>query len=619
MMHVHRLASSLLCVFTGASFLLTSVLILTTSRPCGDTRPRPDVQYFREIVTELKSEVVRLKDTLDERHLAPPIVAAPDVRKRRTLSQAGKQNQVPPANQKQPHRIIVQQLAESAANRRSAKPNPPIKRNPPANRNPRQQKRPINPKQTGQVRRSPANIPGQGKPISRKPNSNLRGPNNVEAKRKPPNNIQQNARKQQNNGKTVPSGLQNGTTRAVGRKPTSPIQSKSRTQVANQRSPAPNQPNGRKQVTNGKPAGLNQLNASSQRTTEKLSDPVHVIIFTNRRSGSSFLGELFNQNPDVFYLFEPLKALEQRVSYQNLQMQAVPTLGDMMTCNFTGLGYYLNFTSRERHHRTSSRALSSPPLCPTSIRWSPSAKLQGCRKLSPDMVSDVCRSNRHVAVKTIRLVDIKSLASLVRNPRLNVKVVHLIRDPRGIYNSRVNEKRREKGAPDTVAEQMNFLCKREAYNLQVGRSPLPWLTGRYKLFRYEDIAQRPLQQVQLLYDFVGLPLPQHVTQWIKDNTQEDRDSSLYTTSRNSSATAHAWRHAVPWRYAQKVESTCAKMLDLAGYKRAPSENHLHDISYGLMGDIPTPNVQSNGQGSKAESNLNLPTKVQLFDENIDSL
>ncbi|XP_078682089.1 carbohydrate sulfotransferase 1-like [Branchiostoma floridae x Branchiostoma belcheri] len=602
MMHVHRLASSLLCVFTGASFLLTSVLILTTSRPCGDTRPRPDVQYFREIVTELKSEVVRLKDALDERHLAPPIVAAPDARKRRTLSQAGKQNQVP-ANQKPPPRVIVQQLADSAANRRAGKSNSPIKRNPPTNRNPPQQNRQFPPKQIGQVRRNPGNIPKPGKPISRKPNPNLRGPGDVAAKRKPPNNVPQNARKQQNNGRTEFSGLSKGRTRTVGRKP-----------------PKPNQSNGRKQVTNEKPAGLNQLNASSsQRTNEKPADPVHVIIFTNRRSGSSFLGELFNQNPDVFYLFEPLKALEQRVSYQNLQVQAAPTLGDMMTCNFTGLGYFLNFTSRERLHRTSSKALSSPPMCPKSIRWSPSAKLQGCLELSRDMVSDVCRSKRHVAVKTIRLVDVKSLAPLVRNPRLNVKVVHLIRDPRGIYNSRVNEKRGEKGALDAVAEQMNFLCKREAYNLQVGRSPLPWLSGRYRLFRYEDLAQRPLQQVQQLYDFVGLPLPGHVTQWILDNTQEDRDGSLYTTSRNSSATAHAWRHAVPWPYAQRVESTCAKMLDLAGYKRAPSENHLHDMSYSLMGPIPTPNAQPRGQGSKAESGLNLPTKVQLFDENVDSL
>ncbi|XP_035691003.1 carbohydrate sulfotransferase 1-like [Branchiostoma floridae] len=608
MMHVHRLASSLLCVFTGASFLLTSVLILTTSRPCGDTRPRPDVQYFREIVTELKSEVVRLKDALDERHLAPPIVAAPDVRKRRTLSQAGKQSQIPPANQKPAPRVIVQQLAESAANRRAAKSNSPIKRNLPANKNPPQQKQPINPKQQGQLRRNTANIPGQGKPISRKPNTNLRGPNNVEANRKPPNNVQQqNGRKQQINRKTVLPGSANGRTRTAVKN-----QSQRRTQVKNQSS-------SRKQVTNGKPAGLNQSDASSQRTNEKPSAPVHVIIFTNRRSGSSFLGELFNQNPDVFYLFEPLKALEQRVSYQNLQVQAAPTLGDMMTCNFTGLRYFLNFTSKERLHRTSSRALSSPPLCPTSIRWSPSAKLQGCRELSPDMVSDVCRSKQHVAVKTIRLVDIKSLASLVRNPKLNVKVVHLIRDPRGIYNSRVNEKRGEKGAPDTVAEQMNFLCKREAYNLQVGRSPLPWLAGRYKLFRYEDIAQRPLQQVQLLYDFVGLPLPSHVTQWIMDNTQADGDSSLYTTSRNSSATAHAWRHAVPWQYAQKVEGTCAKMLDLAGYKRAPSEAHLYDMSYSLMGPIPTPNVQPKGQGSKQASSLNFPTKVQLFDESVDSL
>ena len=36
-------------------------------------------------------------------------------------------------------------------------------------------------------------------------------------------------------------------------------------------------------------------------------DPLLVIILAYQRTGSSFLGELFNQNPDAFYWFEPLE------------------------------------------------------------------------------------------------------------------------------------------------------------------------------------------------------------------------------------------------------------------------------------------------------------------------
>ena len=49
-----------------------------------------------------------------------------------------------------------------------------------------------------------------------------------------------------------------------------------------------------------------------ERITHKLlytNETVKVIILTYSRSGSSFLGELFNQHPRGFYTFEPLKGL----------------------------------------------------------------------------------------------------------------------------------------------------------------------------------------------------------------------------------------------------------------------------------------------------------------------
>ena len=36
------------------------------------------------------------------------------------------------------------------------------------------------------------------------------------------------------------------------------------------------------------------------------SDVTRVVLVTYYRGGSTFLGEIFNQNPDVFYWFEPL-------------------------------------------------------------------------------------------------------------------------------------------------------------------------------------------------------------------------------------------------------------------------------------------------------------------------
>ena len=37
--------------------------------------------------------------------------------------------------------------------------------------------------------------------------------------------------------------------------------------------------------------------------------PKNVVVLTYQRCGSSFFGQLFNTNPDVFYMFEPLDSV----------------------------------------------------------------------------------------------------------------------------------------------------------------------------------------------------------------------------------------------------------------------------------------------------------------------
>ena len=39
------------------------------------------------------------------------------------------------------------------------------------------------------------------------------------------------------------------------------------------------------------------------------SDPKSVVILTYQRCGSTFFGQVFNQNPEAFYLYEPLDSL----------------------------------------------------------------------------------------------------------------------------------------------------------------------------------------------------------------------------------------------------------------------------------------------------------------------
>ena len=51
--------------------------------------------------------------------------------------------------------------------------------------------------------------------------------------------------------------------------------------------------------------GGTTLNSTNDTTPEVKQ----ILLVTHMRSGSTFLGEMFNQNPEVFYWFEPLAAL----------------------------------------------------------------------------------------------------------------------------------------------------------------------------------------------------------------------------------------------------------------------------------------------------------------------
>ena len=48
---------------------------------------------------------------------------------------------------------------------------------------------------------------------------------------------------------------------------------------------------------------------------DKIHYPIQnqLVIYTRFRSGSSFVGEIFKQHPDVFYLFEPIYCIRKMV------------------------------------------------------------------------------------------------------------------------------------------------------------------------------------------------------------------------------------------------------------------------------------------------------------------
>ncbi|RXM28996.1 Carbohydrate sulfotransferase 1 [Acipenser ruthenus] len=201
-----------------------------------------------------------------------------------------------------------------------------------------------------------------------------------------------------------------------------------------------------------------------------------------------------------------------------------------------------------------------------------------------------------MAIKTVRIPEIKDLKILSEDPRLNLKIVHLVRDPRGILASRMtafmdqfrawkiwNATGRKPHYVDL--SQITRTCKDLSDSAETGFSKPTWLKGRYMLVRYEDLAKEPVEKAKEIYKFIGLDMDDKIHTWILHNTNASNapeGNYKFTTTRNSKATAESWRLNLSFDIVQTVQNLCNTTLSQLGYRNVNSVADLRNISNSVV-------------------------------------
>ncbi|XP_010130937.1 PREDICTED: carbohydrate sulfotransferase 3, partial [Buceros rhinoceros silvestris] len=152
-------------------------------------------------------------------------------------------------------------------------------------------------------------------------------------------------------------------------------------------------------------AAFSQLRSHLRNVTLQLTgdeDPRprrHVLLMATTRTGSSFVGEFFNQQGNIFYLFEPLWHIERTVTFEPGGANAVGSalvyrdvLKQLLLCDLYILESFIS-PAPEDH------------LTPFMFR--------------------------------VRLRQRESLQPLVEDPRLDMRIIQLVRDPRAVLASRM--------------------------------------------------------------------------------------------------------------------------------------------------------------------------------------
>ena len=301
-----------------------------------------------------------------------------------------------------------------------------------------------------------------------------------------------------------------------------------------------------------------------------------LLIVAHGRSGSTFLADIFNQHPRVFYVFEPLHSLiAKQLKDSAYDEYAFKFLLRILQCDFSMGNASQHFG---RFFRFKSRAMSSPPFCQYSaadIRWNP----MHCLPVKQQDLEYSCNSQHDTTVFKFLLErlpsqSIETLFDVCEKAGLECKVIHLVRDIRPVMISskkvsffkEVNQKTKP-----SLRYYVYSRCEMTEKNLLLLKKLRPSVHKKYVVVRYEDLAEHPMKLYKFLYDFAGLEVLENITKWLM-NTTHPSESQLkeqarnpVSVVRNSLITLNKWRIAAESCEVNIIERYCRDVMNFLGY------------------------------------------------------
>ncbi|KAL1470290.1 hypothetical protein MTO96_040516 [Rhipicephalus appendiculatus] len=287
------------------------------------------------------------------------------------------------------------------------------------------------------------------------------------------------------------------------------------------------------------------------------SDKVRrVIIVTYFRAGSNFVGDLLSSSPPTFYHYEPLRiyTVATRLDGRTVT-NATSLLGHLLRCELQNAGKYVRKAFRkkylfERNHFLRTMCRGHSKEC-----------------FSPDLVSKVCARAPAQVMKITRLHMSHVRDWLRSDPDLatSVKILHLVRDPRGILASRrlLGWCNGSKSCVDT-----DTLCSELRADLNMTEElekTHPKSTCRV---RFEDMSLDPKKRALELLEALGLNHTVHVNLFLKEHTKASKKdaSNPYSTRRNSSVVPFQWVNKLKFKDIAHIQRSCSDVMRRLGYK-----------------------------------------------------
>ncbi|KAH8418778.1 hypothetical protein KR222_002558, partial [Zaprionus bogoriensis] len=287
-------------------------------------------------------------------------------------------------------------------------------------------------------------------------------------------------------------------------------------------------------------------------TPESGGTPVRSIVVTSWRSGSTFLGDILNAIPGNYYHYEPLLDFGiKQIRDPDDQQLAVQNLKNLLNCDYGDMTDYLEYGKThtylfEHNQRLWEVCREYPRFC-----WRPA------------FLSPFCRLFPIQSMKTVRLRLAQAEQLLQDQSLSNVRIVLLVRDPRGTMQSR---RHRVWCGGNEDCEDPSLVCQDLVDDYRTAEQLLKLYPGRFRTLRYEDLSLNPYDVTQDILQFYGLPFDPFVEEFLDTHTKENI-GGVSSTYRDSRSAPFHWKQDLKPDEIKQIQDVCVEAMELWGYRR----------------------------------------------------
>ena len=294
--------------------------------------------------------------------------------------------------------------------------------------------------------------------------------------------------------------------------------------------------------------------------------PLVVLVLSSMpRSGSTLLTELLATIQDSVVMFEPLWYIEKNRCYQN-ETCVQEYMADVFSCTFKDdfenwlkskgmFFHYFNEQARHCLHRGEGKDTCLKEM-----------DLRALCKGAPVLVVKVVRGR------------MAWMHTMLHDSSINLKVIHLTRDPRGSLNSIANfgwNKDPHSRCSDLEDDLLTYDKMRQVFPSKVMQ------------VRYENLSLTPQSTTSHIFSFLfGNPmLPDPVTTFLKQHMLTDtKKGGNMSTFKNSTEAFQAWRFKISDEHLKTVEAepTCLRSIQRMGHAVFGSQTAARDTTKPLI-------------------------------------